>query len=749
MDISSTEEYESSEDEEIETVPDRGAVPKILPEHSNPSNAGQFETVLSGECSETSTETGRTNLIHQVGGNAISQSRRPKVQLTPAYHALLDEFRPRKTLESNIDVKTHLHSSQIGLTVWSSKEKELFFSVLPRQGRNDIQGIARAIGSKSEPEICIYMQHLQRKTTQFGYSSQPQLVSIGDIPAASEISKNVNALLNDAAKIARSEETELHESLEREIFGDFWLLDYKFASNYDQKTVEDKSAMYLDDKPNLQRSMQLLDLYNFLELSLRFFMNSHKPKDNWRAYSEKGETPSLYASALIAFHDLVVDITKRVISSALFFAMARLRDESLMQYVEQHRLGGFVRKDDVLAAVNILGLKSNKQKLWLGVARRCNLHVYKEVTRRGVGLDEPLSYEEIENCLMESRSRTPSVALSPVKNETVSSKIKNPSTQQDVFHNAGDDTSNFSDSLESTSSDAYEKEQVQDAESLDNEASRQEERRLLDVLKNKKRLLHHDGTENNNQTKRSKTDTKRDKGSVDWRNWLEYQSPWERYKHPVPEADFARNQTLNRSKHVSPISEKQSKVPRRRTRRSRQRSQPKSRELIPAEDDIDSSEVGIGTLGSPAVKVDINDEDAEGKEVLQSFPLDMANRDTENLSHGYEMRDADDGYEVDDIDMEDIRRSIERPTFGDVNDGRSTIMHESSRRETSVPVKSPESEERGRTGYQQRHSLTDTDDEESEGESEDVVETDSTDGAEDEDEDEDEDENEDEDKMEA
>ena len=735
MDTSSTGEYEPSEGEEIKNVQNGGSVAKVLPEHRNSSNAGQSGKLLSGEQRVPSTETGNRKPIRKAEGNAGSQSKLSKVQPIPAYHALLDEIAQENTLEGKTDDRMHLRSSQVGLTFWSSKEKEIFFSVLTRRGKNDLQGIARAIGSKSEPEVHVYMQLLHQEVSQFGNECQPQFISIADLPAASEISKDTTALLNGAAESLRSEETELRERLEKEIFGDFWLLNYKFASIYDQKTVEDKPATFLNDIPDLQRSMQLLDLYSFLELSLRFFMNSHKPKENWRAYAEDGETPSLYASAFVAFHDLVLDITKRLISSTVFLAMSRLRDKTSMQYVKQHGLGGFARKDDVLAAVNLLGLKPNKQKFWIGVAQRCNLEVYKEVTRRGVGLHEPLSFAEVEKDLMESRSRTSSVAKSPVKSETISAKTKNSSLQNNDLQSDGDDTSNLSDSLESTSSDAYEKEQELYAESLDHDASRQEDQRLMDVLKNKKRLLHHIGTEDTTRAKRPKIDTIRDTSPVDWRNWLKYQSPWERYKSPVPEADFAKNQTLNSSKRVSPIPLQESKAPLRKTQRSRQPTQPKSKEFTLAEDEIDNSEEMGNISEKTAINVDVNNEDDNTKEVIQSFSNDTANRDADEPSHDHEMKDTEDEHDVHDVNVKCSRHG---PMKSAVSEDESATRDKDNRHDALVERRL-DSKARGRTGYQQQHSLSNTEDEESDGESEDVFETDSTDEDDDDDDEDEED----------
>ena len=679
----------------------------------------------------------KTEMTHKFDGNADSQSKLPKVQPTPAYYALLDEIRQETTPEGKIEKKMALQSSQVGLTFWTSKEKETFFSVLPRRGKNDLQGISKAIGSKSEPEVQLYLQLLHEETAQVENEPQAQVISITDLPAAAEISKETSALLNGFAESVRSEETELVKRLERDIFGDFWLLDYKFASFYDQKTVEDRSATFLNDKPHLQRSMRLLDLYNFLDLSLTFFMNSQKTRENWSAYAENDETPALYASAFVAFHDLVLDITKRLISSTLFFAKSRLRDKTSMQYVEQHGPGGFVRKDDVLAAVNILGLKPNKQKFWIGVAQRCNLEVYEEVTRRGVGLHEPLSFDEVTKCLMESRSRTSSVALSPTKSETILAQTKDSSTRKIDVQSDRDDTSSMSDSLESTSSDVYEREQELYAESLDHDADRKEEQHLKDVLKNKKRSSYHIETEDASRAKRPKIDTIRNKNAIDWTNWLQYQSPWERHKHPVPEASFAKNQMLNRSKRVSSRPVQKSKTPPQSVRKSRKQKQPKSKKFILAEDEVDSSEEMVDIPGKPVVDVDVNHEDGEAKEVIQSS--DTAASDTVNVSHDHEMRDADNGYNAHDIQMKDIREP--RPgsvisTLKDIDKGERATRGRDDRHlklvERGPDREETGNEERERTGYPEQHSLSDTEDEESEGESECLPETDSTEEDEDE-----------------
>lgn len=112
------------------------------------------------------------------------------------------------------------YTTQVGASVWTSEEQALFFAALERLGRDDIPGIAKAITTKSVPEIRTLLLLLQDAAAKHGDVG----VTLRDIPAAIDVSDECNKQLDITAEALAWYQETFEESQERERYGDYWLI---------------------------------------------------------------------------------------------------------------------------------------------------------------------------------------------------------------------------------------------------------------------------------------------------------------------------------------------------------------------------------------------------------------------------------------------------------------------------------------------------------------------------------------------
>jgi len=454
-----------------------------------------------------------------------------RVRYNHAYHDLVKSAVNKIESGSVMVGEPQLQPSQVGLTFWSSEEKEKLFGTLSKKGKDGLKTIAEAIGSKSEPEVHVYLQLLQHTAELqdlHGPDSEP--VNFTDIPAAFEVSEACTDVLDAAAGAVLAEEQKCDKEKEREVFGDFWLLDETIAKAMADPTADDGSSRAMSDHPQLQHALELLNLESWLELSSRIFMNPQELADNWRGYVDKGQTPSICASAFIEFHNLVVTVTKRLVSSAIFFAKSRIRAKTTTKHGHENT----VRQEDIMAAVDVLGMETNAIRFWHGAARRCRLDVYEGVRiRKCLG---KYSYEDVERILMHPGGGASSVPQSPSENDTSSPDRKDASADESDVR--GDDEVSDADGT-------HEGRDTKIAEVLDQQASREEEQRLWDLFPQiMKRPLQ--SNEIHDLPKRKRVSRTLEGRTSNWRDYMDYQKPWQRHKAPVSPASFARNRNVHR-----------------------------------------------------------------------------------------------------------------------------------------------------------------------------------------------------------
>lgn len=349
-----------------------------------------------GEESSDLSQSG-TQTVYSTQHQSKSNGRTVKGYLSNEYRNLL-----------NIEIEgvrsrcqsTELESSQIGASKWTSGEKEALFRCLASRGPDDLPALIRAIRTKSEQEIRVYLLLLQDgviaqevkpvklpKQGGFMYS---------DIPAAAEISSEGERTFGLAADALAVHVEKYISQLESEKFGDDWLINEDMAERMEllqQSEPEaaldaNGSAEAVEDDSKDTREYQALDAdiatllcpSHFLQLSRSVFMNNGEDDDlNWQrvvSVSAGSSEPALFRTALEDFRNITVSITRRLVQATIFQATSRLRAEDSSR--KDWSPLGAIREVDVRTAVDLLNLSRDSKDFWATAARRCRVDVYSD-----------------------------------------------------------------------------------------------------------------------------------------------------------------------------------------------------------------------------------------------------------------------------------------------------------------------------------------------------------------------------------
>lgn len=457
-----------------------------------------------------------------------------------------------------------LQESQIGVTVWSSEEKGAFFRSLARRGRQDVRGIATDIGSKSESEVYVYSDMLYKAAIdQQIYGTRKTLLETSKVEAALEVRGECCAALDLAAVALSALQQIEEESDEKKRHKELAFLTPRIARWVEHRIAVPEGGM--EELSQQIPAARLLNLLNFLALSRRFFMNSVIAEDNWRSYTgTKYKSPSIMYTAFSDFHALSISITQRLVQSSLFFAMSRLRAMSASGH---YTPGSHVRRRDVMAALNVLGMKSDAKAFWAGTARKCKLRVYDKVRHRHA-FGKKYSYVEVEKILSPSmisnpdspeimtedantstsrKGRAQTVSPASVSQDSISSDST--SIEADRSSTLSNDKGLSATPLASTNKQDDKQDehgQLQDAyvEALDQQASLNEERRLWVMLgEDPAEKMQPVDVKLPNGPFPNRKDHE---GLLDWRDGLEYAGDWEMRETLLYGSSFAINRSLRK-----------------------------------------------------------------------------------------------------------------------------------------------------------------------------------------------------------
>ena len=448
-----------------------------------------------------------------------------------------------------------LQESQIGFTMWSSEEKAAFFRALARKGRHDIRGIATDIGTKSESEVQVYSDMLHKAAVdQQTYRSRSKLFNTSSLEAALEVQGECCAALDLAAEALSAFQQNEDERAEKKKHKGFALLTPRIA-----RWLESRMALPERGEEEVKQRVPaavVFNLMNFLTLSKRFFMNAVDPEDNWRSYTgRRTKSPSIMYTAFSDLYALMISIAQRLVQSSLFFAMSRLR---AMSAAGHYKPGLHVRRRDVIAAVNILGMKTDSKSFWARAARKCKLRVYEKVRHRQV-FGKRYSYAELERILspgcfsdadrprMKVKRASAATSQGPSRKESSVSGLEDSISSDSLSPDGG--RSNLSslsnnDNLSATWSydnKHEEHDELQDAyaEALDQQASRNGEHHLWEMLgKDPVETMEYI----NVKLPQAPFPTRKTEDELgDWRKLVEYAEDWEEHETPAFEGKCAND----------------------------------------------------------------------------------------------------------------------------------------------------------------------------------------------------------------
>ncbi|KAH7072222.1 hypothetical protein BKA63DRAFT_447194, partial [Paraphoma chrysanthemicola] len=592
--------------------------------------------------------------------------RRPDLEAkyNDEYRLLYNEYVATAASRFVTDTSLQHYANQVGSSVWSSHEQDVFFAALERLGKDDLPGIATAVATKTEPETREFLLLLQDAAAK----QHSTHVTFRDIPAAIELGDECGRQLEEAGDALAWYQEKLEAVQEQQRYGSYWLITSRIAEDIEDAVAgvdppRDASAPLISESEGSSRGIvgacesckkrklkcdrrvpctkctryQVDCLYEknppksveqhslhtigggehhassermsqrplaqilealpeghllrpeaMLKLSRDLFMNRSSdfpsPWPHWSAYtSELATEPSIYRTAFRDLHRLTISITRRLVKTAIMQATSRLRAQR-QRGIEKDSKKWYrplLKRRDVRAAIDVLGMKSNGRDLWVGVSRRCNLRVtVKEKTSKSKR-EKVLPWEEVERLLgspVLSDERSPfedGLAAEPeqFKSRAARSGTPRPLHDFDSSDSEGGITTGSIGDSDTTSDYGKPKQQRRTSKSqprdvagkytslppaIDNDehgyhlptlvdfdraATRQEERAM-------RALLGHEATTKGDCAKESLRGSDPDDALVEsftavahaWRRFSNFRAPWETYEKPVSGAQFFSNQ---------------------------------------------------------------------------------------------------------------------------------------------------------------------------------------------------------------
>lgn len=312
------------------------------------------------------------------------------------------------------DERMSLPSSQIGMVIWTSMEKERFFEALGRLGRDDTPGIARRVGTKGEMEVKQYLKLLQDALAQRLRQNELDPLELADFPAAVELSHGCCEALDEAADSLALRQDNFEQTTEQHKHGADWLVTQEKCED----SAQDEAV---DHTPS-----SVLNILRWLEMSERLYMNGTSEERNWQ--SVDGDYPSIRRATLDDFYSVALTLTRRLVAATIFMASSRIRVESGYNTDVLSE----VRRKDVRAAALSLGLRTEKRQVLAGSARRLGLHVYDLPPRPSEEEDREtmMPYDTVEHALGMGRRRT----MSSIRRQV--QRIELSSDEEGVSHRA-------------------------------------------------------------------------------------------------------------------------------------------------------------------------------------------------------------------------------------------------------------------------------------------------------------------------
>ncbi|KAI7230683.1 hypothetical protein KC330_g6827 [Hortaea werneckii] len=548
----------------------------------------------SGE-RQSSPEGGKTKDPVATSGVRRRKNRKPNPGPRQAsagqYRALLN-VAIRDVQERTYDNATPLLPSYVGASLWTTDEKEAFFAALTRFDVGDVRRLSKAVRTKSETEIQLYLQLLQEGLTEVEATAKEKSdLPVSEIPAAFEVSEEFEERLDQEAQLLAAKVNDHDGERERSKYGNDWLIDESLAAKIEgdvekneklkieENDEEDGQEAVSPSKRPLS-SVELLHPHAFLTLSRTLFMNAPAVSDiSWHDFENESLTdPGIFHTAFDDFHSLVVNLTRRFVQAAIFQAMTRLRTSgaSRSKWAPKPE----VTATDVQAVMNTLHKPASWQSYWAKLPRRLGLGVYTDSKnyrdgRPGTKVGVKLTYREVEAELGIESSGIEDEAADDVsfdEDDYDSDEFTNMSDggdrpfADDETDRLGPDDVDEDDEIpkfdntemkhepeehdevqltgnkrkRALSPDSFARAETEYIENLDQRASHTEEARLCDWLQISPPAKRSDRPEG--QLAAPSLPRSERNPQSDWRRKLDYQAEWEYFAGGIPKSAFTEMQ---------------------------------------------------------------------------------------------------------------------------------------------------------------------------------------------------------------
>lgn len=403
-----------------------------------PLGRDQIVPGVDADCAQTNSSC-RKRSVERNSAKAKQNAKRIRKEgpkYSNAYRQLLnDQILEATTTQLFEGHSAPLKESQIGASVWTSKEKELFFNALPRLGKRNAKGIAIRIGSKSEIEVLFYLAALDKAYRARRLQRNGKLLKFLEIPAAFEIGEQCCCMLEDFADGLAYRQEKYEQKIETakwDLKGHESTIDSSYLCKETQSR-DGESSVAEDTNP-----FELFHIKKWL-LLLSISNSSQGHGDSHIQCAFLDEAPSLRATATADLLGLVQSVTRRLIATTHFNTMCRERST-----MSQRTRTKAVCKEDVLAAIKLLGMPVKWDlNAWLANAERCQGQIDASDMRRdqSEGINDNRNRDPSAQSTEDVNTKSDATESEISSELSISSKIQTSSLEEQTETSADGDES--------------------------------------------------------------------------------------------------------------------------------------------------------------------------------------------------------------------------------------------------------------------------------------------------------------------
>jgi RNA polymerase I-specific transcription initiation factor RRN5 len=150
----------------------------------------------------------------------ILRKREVEASYSDEYRVLFNEQVTQAASRFDLEQLVQYYTKQVGSSIWSPQEQALFFAALERLGKDDLPGIAEAVGTKSDVEARDFLLVLQDAAAKH----RDAKVTLRDIPAAIELGDACSQKLEEAGDALAWYQERFEAEQEQERYGKYWLI---------------------------------------------------------------------------------------------------------------------------------------------------------------------------------------------------------------------------------------------------------------------------------------------------------------------------------------------------------------------------------------------------------------------------------------------------------------------------------------------------------------------------------------------